>query len=88
MQVLPLCSSFPFRILCRAGLVDRYCLNLGLFWNILVYQSMLIESFVVYSSLGWHLSSLRVCLTSDQKTLLAFIVWGEVRCNSDRSTFV
>jgi hypothetical protein len=34
---------------------------------------MLIESFAGYSSLGWHLYSLRVCMTSDQ-ALLAFIV--------------
>ena len=34
---------------------------------------MLIESFAGYSSLGWHLCSLRVCMTSDQ-ALLAFIV--------------
>jgi hypothetical protein len=35
--------------------------------------SMLIESFDGYSSLGCHLCSLRVCITSDQ-ALLAFIV--------------
>jgi hypothetical protein len=34
---------------------------------------MVIESFVGYSSLGWHLCSLRVCMTSAQD-LLAFIV--------------
>ena len=34
---------------------------------------MLIESFAGYSSLDWHLCSLRVCMTSDQ-ALLAFIV--------------
>ena len=73
MQVSSLCWSFPSRILCRAGLVDRYCLNLVLSWNILVSPSMLIESFAGYSSLGWHLCSLRVCMTSDQ-ALLAFIV--------------
>ena len=37
---------------------------------------MLIESFAVYSNLGWHLCSLRVCMTSVQD-LLAFIVSGE-----------
>lgn len=41
--------SFPSRILCRAGLVDRYCLNLVLSWNILVSPSMLIKSFAEYS---------------------------------------
>jgi hypothetical protein len=52
-------------------LVYRYCLNLVFSWNIC--SSMLIESFAGYSSLGWHLCSLRVCMTSDQ-ALLAFIV--------------
>ena len=49
-----------------------YCINLVLSWNI----SMVIESFAGYSSLGWHLCSLRVCMTSAQD-LLAFIVSGE-----------
>jgi hypothetical protein len=35
-----------------------------------------IESFAGYSSLGWHLCSLRVCMTSAQDPL-AFIVSGE-----------
>ena len=38
--------------------------------------TMVIESFAGYSSLGWHLCSLRVCMTSVQD-LLAFIVSGE-----------
>ena len=37
---------------------------------------MVIESFVGYSSLGWHFHSTRVCMTSTQD-LLAFIVSGE-----------
>jgi hypothetical protein len=37
---------------------------------------MLIESFAGYSSLGWHLCSLRVCMTSNE-ALLAFIVFVE-----------
>jgi len=48
---------------------------------------MLIESFAGYSNLGWHLCSLRVCMTSVQD-LLAFIVSGEVWLNSDRSAFI
>ena len=60
VQVPSLCWSFPSRILCRAGLVDRYCLNLVSSWDILVYKSILIESFAVYSILGLHLCSLRV----------------------------
>ena len=34
---------------------------------------MVVESFAGYSSLGWHLCSLRVCITSVQD-LLTFIV--------------
>ena len=54
----------------------RYCVNLVLSWNTLVSPSMVIESLAGYSSLGWHLCSLRVCITSIQD-LLAFIVSGE-----------
>ena len=53
--------------------MERYCVNLVLSWNILFSPSMVIERF---SSLGWHLCSLRVCMTSTQD-LLAFIVSGE-----------
>ena len=56
--------------------MERYFLNLFLSWNILISPSMVIESFAVYSSLGWHLYPLRVCITSVQD-LLAFIVSGE-----------
>jgi hypothetical protein len=56
--------------------VERYCVNLVLSWNALVSPSMIIESFAGYSSLGWHLCSLRVCMTSSQD-LLAFTVSGE-----------
>ena len=68
--------EFSYIILCRARLVERYCVNLVLSWNIFVSSSMVIESFAGYSSLDWHLCSLRVCMTSAQK-LLAFIVSGE-----------
>ena len=51
-------------------------MNLVLSWNTLVSPSMVIESFAGYTSLGWHLYSLRVCMTSAQD-LLAFIVSGE-----------
>jgi hypothetical protein len=33
------------------------------------FLSMVIENFVGYSSLGWHLCSLRVCMTSAQEFL-------------------
>ena len=56
--------------------MERYCVNLVLSWNILFSPAMVIESFVGYSSLGWHLCSLRVCMIS-VKDLLAFIVSGE-----------
>ena len=51
-------------------------MNLVLSWNTLVSPSMVIESLAGYSSLGQHLCSLRVCITSVQG-LLAFIVSGE-----------
>ena len=73
VKVPSLCLSLPFRNLCWAWLIDRYCLNVFLSWNILVSPSMLNESFAGCSSLGGHLCSLRVWMTSDQ-ALLAFIV--------------
>jgi hypothetical protein len=63
-------------MLCRAGFVERYCVNLVLSQDILFPPSMIIESFAGYSSLDWHLCSLRVCITSVQD-LLTFIVSGE-----------
>ena len=51
-------------------------MNLVLSWNTLVSPSMVIEAFAGYSSLGCHLCSLRVCITSVQD-LLAFIISGE-----------
>jgi hypothetical protein len=76
-RVFPfLCWSFLSIILCRARSVERYCIHLVLSWNILFSPSMAIESFVEYSSLDWHICSLRVCMTSAQ-VLPAFIVSGE-----------
>ena len=51
-------------------------MNLVLSWNTFVSPSKVIESLDGYSSLGWHLCSLRACITSVQD-LLAFIVSGE-----------
>jgi hypothetical protein len=51
-------------------------MNLVLSWNHLVSPSMVIESWAGYSTLGWHLCSFGVCITSVQD-LLAFIVSGE-----------
>ena len=56
--------------------VERYCINLFFSRNILVSPFMVIESFAGYSSLGWHLCSLRVCMMFAQD-LLDFIVSGE-----------
>ena len=71
-----LCWLFLCINLCRTGLVERYCANLILSWNIFVSSSMLIESFYVSISLCQHLCSLRICMRSNQD-LLAFIVSGE-----------
>jgi hypothetical protein len=56
--------------------VERYCANLVLSWNTLVSPSMVVESLAGYSSLDWHLCSLRVCIASAQD-LQVFIVSGE-----------
>jgi hypothetical protein len=55
--------------------MERYCVNFILSWNTLVSPSMVIECFAGYNSLGWHLCSLRVCITSVQD-LLAFLFSG------------
>jgi hypothetical protein len=47
-----------------AGLIEKYCLNLVLSWDILVSLSIVIESFVENSYLGWHFCHLRVCMLS------------------------
>jgi hypothetical protein len=57
--------------------VERHCVNLVLSWNILFSPFVVIESFAGYSTLGWHLCSLRVYMISAQG-LLAFIVSGEM----------
>ena len=63
VSFLSLCWSFPSIILSRAGFVRWYCIKLVLSWNILASPSTVIESFASYSSLGWHMCSLRVCMT-------------------------
>ena len=59
----PLKAWIRGKILCEFGFIMEY----------LVSPPMVIESFAGYSILGWHLCSLRVCMTSAQD-LLAFIV--------------
>ena len=66
---------FSIFILGIAGFVERYFVNLVLSWDIFISPAMLSESFARYSSLGWHLCSLRVCMRSPQD-LLAFIVYS------------
>jgi hypothetical protein len=75
------CIVFFFFFFCYYPLkgwifMERYCVNLVLLWNTLASTSMVIESLVGYSSLGWHLCSLSVCITYVQ-ALLAFLVSGE-----------
>ena len=48
-------------------------MNLVLSWNTLVSPSMVIERLAGYSSLGWNLCSLSVCITSVQD-LLTFLI--------------
>ena len=67
---------FSVIIFGRAGFMERYCVNFVLSWNTLVSLSMVIESLDGYSSLGCHLCSVSVCITSVQ-TLLAFIISGK-----------
>ena len=56
--------------------MEKYCVNFVLSWNMLVSPSMVIASFAGLCSMGWHLCSLRICITSVQY-LQAFIVSGE-----------
>ena len=65
--------NFPSNILCKAGLVVTYCLNLFLSWNILFSPLIVNNSLTGYSSLGLHPWSLSFCSTSIQD-LLAFMV--------------
>ena len=51
-------------------------MNLVLSWITLVSPATVIESLAGCSSLGWHLCSLSVCITSVE-ALQSFIVSGE-----------
>ena len=55
--------------MCESGFVVEY-------FGFSISPSMVIENLAGYSSLGWHLCALRVCITSVQD-LLSFIVSGE-----------
>ena len=81
-----MCWCFPSIILCRAGFVERHCINLVLSWNILFSPSMVIESFVGYSQLVFMIfyDLYDICPGSSGFCSL----WGEVRYSSDRSAFI
>ena len=51
-------------------------MNLVLYWNTLVSSCMVIKILAGFSSLGFHVCSLSVCITSAQD-LLAFTVSSE-----------
>ena len=55
----------------------RYCVNLFVSWNILVYPSIIIERFVGYYSQGWHFCSLRVCMTHAQDLFACRVSGGK-----------
>jgi hypothetical protein len=65
--------EFSFYSPLKGWILGKMLYELNLSWTTLVTPSMEIESFAGYSSLDWHLCSMRVCLTSVQ----AFIVSGE-----------
>ena len=48
--------GFSSSALCRTELMESYCSNLSLLWNILVSLPMVTESFAGYSSLASEIS--------------------------------
>jgi hypothetical protein len=74
--VFPLCVGV-FHLHPLKGWIRRKVLyEFGLVMEYFGFSSMVIESFAMYSSLGWYFCSLRVCITSIQD-LQAFMVSGE-----------
>jgi hypothetical protein len=71
MYVPSLCWCFPSINICRDVLVESYCFNLVLSWNILVSPFVVIESFLCIVALAGIGIILGVCMTSVQD-LLAF----------------
>jgi hypothetical protein len=55
--------KFFFCHLCKAGFIDRYCLNIILSWIVLFYPFIVMESYPGYSNMVWHFWSLRICRT-------------------------
>ena len=78
-HTFPPCVGVSLYYPLKGWICEKYCVNLVLSWNTLVSPSMVIESFAGYRSLGWHLCSLRVYMTSALGHL-AFIVSGERSC--------
>lgn len=74
--VILLVLEIFFQYLCSAVLLERYCLNMVLSRNSQIFPSVVIESFVCYSSVVWHMSFLRVCKIS-VNDFLAFRVFVE-----------
>jgi hypothetical protein len=74
---LSFCWSFSFIIIYTDRLVQIYCLNLVLSYNILDSLSMVIESFAGYINLDWHLHYLRICITSIQDLLVFRVSAGK-----------
>ena len=66
-----LCFEF-FNFYCLYGWIGGNVLCKSvLSCNSLVSPSMIIENFAGYTSLGWHLCSLRLCITSGKDLLLS-----------------
>jgi hypothetical protein len=67
--VLEFSTYYPLKGWIYGKTLDKFDLS----WNMLFSPSMVIESFAGYSSLSWHLCSIRVCVTT-ARDLLAFRV--------------
>ena len=62
-------SYFSYN-LCRAGFVDRYCLNLDLYWNVFLSSSIVIEHFSDYFC---SKSPTQICPGNENTTQLIWI---------------
>lgn len=79
-------GCFPSSAFNRVRLIDRnsfsfFLMKCFLFWLVVIY------SLIGYSSLAWHLWSLRVCRWFFQ-AFLSFRVSIEIRCYSNVSTLI
>ena len=71
-----LCICFFCYYPLKGWICGKILYEFGFVMEYFGFSTTVIESFPGYSSLGWHLYSLSVCITSVQD-LLAFIVSGE-----------